>query len=160
MLKTGRPTASLQSIGNDRTAAINEQLTVSCISFGATQAPNLTLHVNDQRLENIYGGRVNMEEVRIQGNRQVIQGVALVGYIDTVSNGLFDYADNLLVECKAWYGDQMFKKKDLTLKKRDSGRRPPIQGPNRNPYPQNPRQGRGKYYYTCNMHTIISFILH
>jgi len=124
MLKKGRPTASLQGVGQDRSATIGDQLIVSCISFGATQTPNLTLHVNDQEFKNIYGGRVNEENVQVSGNSQHSQGVALVGYIDTVSNNLFNGGSNLLVECKAWYGDQMFKKKDLSLRKKDTGRRP------------------------------------
>jgi hypothetical protein len=122
MLKKGRPAASLASIGQDRTATIGQQLIVSCISFGATSAPNLTIHANGQNIKDMYGGNVNNEQVQINGNRQ---GLALVGYIDTVTNGLFNHANNLLIECKAWYGDQMFKKKELTLNKRDVGRHQP-----------------------------------
>merc|ERR1712183_302391 len=81
------------------------------------QTPNLTLHVNDQDMNNIYGARVNQESVQISGNRQYGRGGALVGYIDRVSDSLFNNGNHLLVECKAWYGDQMFKKKDLALRK-------------------------------------------
>lgn len=122
MLKKGRPTASLQSIGQDRTATVNDQLIVSCISFGSTQTPNLTIHANGQDIKDIYGGSVNTEMVQISGNRNHAQGLALVGYIDTVSNSMFNRNNNLLIECKAWYGDQMFKKKELSLRKRDTGR--------------------------------------
>ena len=128
MLKKGRPNASLQNMGQDRKATVGQELTVSCISFGATQTPNLTLHVNDQDMNNIYGARVNQESVQISGNRQYGRGVALVGYIDRVSDSLFNNGNHLLVECKAWYGDQMFKKKDLALSK---------------DLPRNPRNGQG-----------------
>jgi len=125
MLKKGRPTASLQSMGQDRTATVNDQLIVSCISFGSTQTPNLTIHANGQDIKDIYGGSVNTEMVQVSGNRNHAQGLALVGYIDTVSNSMFNRNNNLLIECKAWYGDQMFKKKELSLRKRNTGRRPP-----------------------------------
>ena len=48
MLKKGRPTASLQSMGQDRTATVNDQLIVSCISFGSTQTPNVKCIINKQ----------------------------------------------------------------------------------------------------------------
>merc|ERR1712184_157110 len=86
--------------------------------------PNASL----QDMDNIYGARVNQESVQISGNRQYGRGVALVGYIDRVSDSLFNNGNHLLVECKAWYGDQMFKKKDLALSK---------------DLPRNPRNGQG-----------------
>ena len=147
MLKTGTPTASIQSLGRDRTATVGEQLIVSCLSIGSTQTPNLTLHANGQEFQNIYGGRVNLERYN--------QGDALVGYIDTVSNNLFNHANNLLIECKAWFGDHMFKKKNLNLTKRVSGRpRPVVPGP-RPHYPS----GGGKYYCACSISIIISATL-
>jgi hypothetical protein len=161
MLKKGRPAASLVSIGQDRTATIGEQLIVSCISFGATSAPNLTIHANGQNIKDMYGGNINNENVQVNGNSIHRQGLALVGYIDTVTNGLFDHANNLLIECKAWYGDQMFKKKELSLQKRDIGRQAPGRlgqqvgrpghggGNNQqghNQHSQQGRQGRGKHF--------------
>lgn len=144
MLKKGRPTASLQSIGQDRTATVNDQLIVSCISFGSTQTPNLTIHANGQDIKDIYGGSVNTEMVQVSGNRNHAQGLALVGYIDTVSNSMFNRNNNLLIECKAWYGDQMFKKKELSLRKRDTGRRGPTStiGVTSDRVVQHPRSGR------------------
>ena len=145
MLKKGRPTASLQSMGQDRTATVNDQLTVSCISFGSTQTPNLTIHANGQDINDIYGGNVNTEMVKVSGNRNNAQGLALVGYIDTVSNSMFNRNNNLLIECKAWYGDQMFKKKELSLRKRNTGRRPPSNiGITIDKNSQIQRSGRGK----------------
>ena len=146
MLKKGRPTASLQSIGQDRTATVNDQLIVSCISFGATQKPNLTIHANGQDIEDIYGGSVNYENVQVQGNSRHSQGLALVGYIDTVSSNMFTRNNNLLIECKAWYGDQMFTKKELTLRKKDTGRiRPGMNIGITSDRPiQQPRSGRRK----------------
>ena len=123
MLKKGRPSASVQSMGQDRVAIIGDQLIVSCISFGASQTPNLTLHINGQHFTDLYGARVNKENVQVSGNSRHNQGVAVVGYLDTVSSNLFNGGNNLLVECKAWYGDQMFEKKDLSLLKKDFGRR-------------------------------------
>ena len=157
MVKKGRPEASLVSIGQDRTATLGEQLIVSCISFGATTAPNLTIHANGQNIKDMYGGNINNENVQVNGNSMHRQGLALVGYIDTVTNSHFDHANNLLIECKAWYGDQMFKKKELTLKKRDIGRqqpgrlgqqvgRPGHGGGNNHGFVQQGRQGRGKYF--------------
>ena len=146
MLKKGRPTASLQSMGQDRTATVNDQLIVSCISFGSTQTPNLTIHANGQDIKDIYGGSVNTEMVQVSGNRNHAQGLALVGYIDTVSNSMFNRNNNLLIECKAWYGDQMFKKKELSLRKRDTGRRGPTStiGVTSDRVVQHPRSGRRK----------------
>ena len=156
MLKKGRPAASLVSIGQDRIATIGEQLIVSCISFGATSSPNLTIHANGQNIKDMYGGNVNNENVQVNGNSRHSQGLAVVGYIDTVTNSLFNHANSLLIECKAWYGDQMFKKKELTLTKRDNGGQSPRRigvpqrqnyGSGNNPgYGQQSRQGRGKYF--------------
>ena len=146
MLKKGRPTASLQSMAQDRTATVNDQLIVSCISFGSTQTPNLTIHANGQDIKDIYGGSVNFEKVQVSGNRNHAQGLAVVGYIDTVSNNMFNRNNNLLIECKAWYGDQMFKKKELTLRKQDTGGRGPQMniGVTSDRVHQQPRSGRRK----------------
>ena len=147
MLIKGRPEASLQGIGQDRIATIGEQLIVSCVSIGATQTPNLTLHVNDQKWENIYGGRITQEHVTTsRHSRHNNQGIAVVGYIDTVTDRFFNHGNTLSVECKAWYGDQMFKKTELNLRKGNSrsARRPNYQSS----YPstfiqnQNPRTPR------------------
>jgi len=141
MLKKGRPAASLQGIGQDRYATVNDQLIVSCISFGSTQTPNLTMHANGQNFQDIYGGSVDTKMVQVSGNSNHNQGLALVGYIDTVSNSMFQ-RDNLLIECKAWYGDQMFKKKELNLRKKNTGRRPPPTNVGLGFVPQEPRSGR------------------
>jgi len=161
MLKKGRPSASLQSIGQDRTATVNDQLIVSCISFGATQKPNLTLHANGQDIEDIYGGNVNYENVQVQGNSRHSQGVALVGYIDTVSSNMFTRNNNLLIECKAWYGDQMFKKKELTLRKRDTGRiRPGMNIGITSDRPiQQPRSGRHNSHFQDHAEAVHSHLI-
>ena len=112
-------------MGAARTATVGEQLIVSCMTFGATKAPNLTLHVNNQKLIRggpIRGGRVDVEPVRVAGSGRNEQGTALVGYIDTVYDNMFRYGSNkMTVECKAWYGDQIFEKESMELTK-ETGR--------------------------------------
>ena len=95
------------------------------MTFGATKAPNLTLHVNNQKLirgGQIRGGRVDVEPVRVAGSGRNEQGTALVGYIDTVYDNMFRYGSNkMTIECKAWYGDQIFEKESMELTK-ETGR--------------------------------------
>ena len=163
LLIKGNGHASLQHMGvRDRSAVIGEPLTVACLSHGATPHPNLTLHMNDQDLQQVRGARIEKYgPVRMtsRGSRMRTERIGLIGYVDNIHDGLFPYSRNTLsFVCKAWYGDQKLAEERLTLTKKErnmgwnAGGRPRYRGgsPQQNliaeDYQQQPRKSRGKLF--------------
>jgi len=58
-----------------RTAAPGEDVTVVCVSSGATPAPELTLKVGGRDFTEVYGGAVAPAVVQGRENDKAIQGI-------------------------------------------------------------------------------------